>query len=335
MDVEQIMREIRSRIAARGVELSDQQIQELAARRLEAVLDPSGLKPSLMDELRRAAGVTVEAAPTESHAIVPSSVETTLWASSNPVLRFVRWIMRPFLTLLINPAALAEALTRQAEASEASAVGEQEQRQRQAEWNGLHYEIVRRLVNDIVRAQIDARDLAMRVESLAGKVDFNERRVRGLEQALHQARSVPRVTNLPAPAPSRAAGEAQPDEQSSSEAGTEGARRRRRRRRGRRPGLGSPPAETGAATVTADRDSVAPDAEARRSNAGTVSLNGEDSAYEERDLGEAETESPGPAPGASVESGHDASPGREPAPDAEPVEQDLFERPPAPPSDPE
>ncbi|HEU5257356.1 MAG TPA: hypothetical protein VFU28_15285, partial [Vicinamibacterales bacterium] len=47
-DVEQIMREIRTRIAQRsGIELSNQQIQELAARRLEAILDPRGLKPEL------------------------------------------------------------------------------------------------------------------------------------------------------------------------------------------------------------------------------------------------------------------------------------------------
>src|SRR6185436_18127905 len=49
VDVEQIMRDIRSRIAQRtGVDLSNQQIQELAARRLEAILDPRGLKPELL-----------------------------------------------------------------------------------------------------------------------------------------------------------------------------------------------------------------------------------------------------------------------------------------------
>src|SRR5678815_2684791 len=46
VDVEQIMRDIRTRIAQRsGVELSNQKIQELAGRRLEAILDPRGLKP--------------------------------------------------------------------------------------------------------------------------------------------------------------------------------------------------------------------------------------------------------------------------------------------------
>ena len=58
------MREIRSRISERhGIDLTHQQIQELAARRLEAILDPRTIKPSLMDELRRAAGLPADAAP--------------------------------------------------------------------------------------------------------------------------------------------------------------------------------------------------------------------------------------------------------------------------------
>ena len=51
LDVEQIMREIRSRISEKhGIDLTAQLIQELAARRLEAILDPRTIKPSLMDD---------------------------------------------------------------------------------------------------------------------------------------------------------------------------------------------------------------------------------------------------------------------------------------------
>ena len=51
------MRDIRARISQRsGIDLSNQQIQELAARRLEAILDPRALKPGLLDQLRRGAG---------------------------------------------------------------------------------------------------------------------------------------------------------------------------------------------------------------------------------------------------------------------------------------
>src|SRR5688572_29413571 len=64
VDVEQIMRDIRSRIAQRhGIELSTPQIQELAARRLEAILEPRNVNPSLMEQLRKNAGTAPEIAP--------------------------------------------------------------------------------------------------------------------------------------------------------------------------------------------------------------------------------------------------------------------------------
>src|SRR5690349_8200371 len=63
VDVEQIMRDIRGRVSSRpGVDLSNQQIQELAARRLEAILDPRHIKPAMLDQLRKSAGEPVEAA---------------------------------------------------------------------------------------------------------------------------------------------------------------------------------------------------------------------------------------------------------------------------------
>src|SRR3712207_6608615 len=56
VDVEKIMRDIRARISQRhGVDLTAQQIQELAARRLESILDPRNLKASLLQELRQSA----------------------------------------------------------------------------------------------------------------------------------------------------------------------------------------------------------------------------------------------------------------------------------------
>jgi hypothetical protein len=64
VDVEQIMREIRSRISQRhGIELTTQQIQELAARRLEAILDPRTVKPSLLEQIRRSTSAPPTDAP--------------------------------------------------------------------------------------------------------------------------------------------------------------------------------------------------------------------------------------------------------------------------------
>src|SRR5258705_9390496 len=58
---------------------------------------------------------------------------------------------------------------------------EAERDRRQAEWNALHYEILQRLALDVSRASVEWQSLSLRVESLAAKGDFNERRVRSME----------------------------------------------------------------------------------------------------------------------------------------------------------
>jgi len=98
VDVEQIMREIRSRIAQRsGIDLTNQQIHELAARRLEAILDPRGLKPELLEQLRRSAGertVSVDAAAPNAAESYPFD-EASLYDSPNGFLRFLRKLFKP------------------------------------------------------------------------------------------------------------------------------------------------------------------------------------------------------------------------------------------------
>src|SRR5215216_7572366 len=184
VDVEQIMRDIRGRIAQRsGIELSNQQIQELAARRLEAILDPRGLKPELLEQLRRSAGertVAVDAAPQGGAQSYPFD-EASLYDSPNGFLRFLRKLFHPFLRMLFTPTPVAHALAQQSRLNTELATREADRDRRQAEWNALHYEILQRLAVDVSRASIEAQSLALRVESLATKVDFNERRVRTME----------------------------------------------------------------------------------------------------------------------------------------------------------
>lgn len=239
------MREIRSRIAERpGVDLSPQQIQELAARRLEAILDPRAIKPSLIDELRRAAGLPVEPAPAAPETGTGFDA-TSFYDSSNGLLRIVRRLFRPLLKLFFEPDAVIQALGAQARVNTSAAVRDAEQQRRQTEWNGLHYEILRRLVIEIARTSIDAQHLALRVESLAAKVDFNERQVRGLEQTLLQSKSAGRGPELAAPPaappPAREGATVQERRPPDGSPEAQGQRRRRRRRRGRRSGGGAPP----------------------------------------------------------------------------------------------
>ena len=247
VDVEQIMREVRARIAQRsGVDLTNQQIQELAARRLEAILDPRGLKPELLDQLRRAAGertVSVDAAAPSAAQSYPFD-EATLYDSPNGFLRLLRKLFNPLLRLLFNPTPIAHALAQQSRLNTELLQREAERDRRQAEWNALHYEILQRLALDVSRASVEWQSLSLRVESLGAKVDFNERRVRSMEGT--QARPPRPQESTPAPQQTAATVTTTTDLVPQQPAPAEGQpagepRRRRRRRRGRRgPGAGAP-----------------------------------------------------------------------------------------------
>ena len=241
VDVEQIMREIRTRISQRhGIELTTQQIQELAARRLEAILDPRTVKPSLLEQIRRSTSTPVDTPPATELSY--DFEDTTLYDSHRGSLRFIRRLLNPLLKLFFNPNPMISALSTQSRLNKAAAQREAERDRRQAEWNALHYEILQRLVLEISRTSLESQQLSMRVEALSAKVEFAERRARSLEGALHQARPTPRQEERTPPMPQappadkrgRSHGHRGPP--AALDGGTgEGGRRRRRRRRGRRP----------------------------------------------------------------------------------------------------
>jgi hypothetical protein len=255
VDVEQIMRDIRARIAQHhGIELTNQQIQDLAARRLEAILDPRAIKPALLDELRRSAGTPVPAPPVTPEPAYTFD-DTTLFASQNAFVRLLRKLFAPFLRLLFNPKPIARALGMQSRLNVEAAQREAARTQQQAEWNALHYEILQRLVIEVSRVSIDMQALTMKVESLSTKVDFNDRRVRGIEAIVHQPRSSGRPVEPQAAASTVVVGNdipaaaAAPETSQAPGVGQsgDGTRRRRRRRRGRR---GTMPAELAGAPAT-------------------------------------------------------------------------------------
>lgn len=251
VDIEQIVRDIRARISQRhGIELSNQQIQELAARRLEAILEPRTGKPALFEQLRRSAAEPAGAAPPAD--LGEPFDEQALYDSDGGFLRAIRRLLRPILKLFINPAPLAAALARQSTINADAAARDAARDRTQAEWNALHYEILQRLVTEISRVSIEMQSLSMRVEALGAKVDFNERRVRSFEQTTHQGRPVqPRSTETSAAQGSEAA----PAEGAQGGASDgEGSRRRRRRRRGRRGGGGGEGTTSAAEPVQGAQD---------------------------------------------------------------------------------
>ena len=234
------MREIRTRISQRhGIELTTQQIQELAARRLEAILDPRTVKPSLLEQIRRSTSTPLDAPPAAELSY--EFEDTTLYDSHRGSLRFIRRLLNGLLKLFFNPNPMISALSTQARLNKAAVHREAERDRRQAEWNALHYEILQRLVLEISRTSLEAQQLSMRVEALSAKVEFAERRARSIEGALHQTRPAPRQEERVAPMPQaaqqpREVGTAEVTSAPAPEGGFgEGSRRRRRRRRGRKP----------------------------------------------------------------------------------------------------
>lgn len=253
------MRDLRARIAQRhGIDLSQQQIQELAARRLEAVLDPRTVKPALLDELRRSAKAEAEATPPADTAGYDFT-ETTIYESHRGVIRFLRRLLNPLLMLFVNPNPIARALSAQTKINTEAAARAAEQERRLTEWNALLYDIVQRLVTEVARSSIEVQALTTRVESLSARVDFNDKRVRSLETVPPVTRPGPRPVEAQRPAEIHppAAAQAGSGTESSPESG-EGSRRRRRRRRGRRPGWSEAAgAAAGAAAVQATGESGA------------------------------------------------------------------------------
>src|ERR1044071_5614813 len=181
VDVDQIVRDIKARISQRhGIDLSAQQIQELAARRLEAILDPRTVKPGLLDQLRKAAGAAADIAPSEP-ADAYTFEDHTIYDTHNGLLRFLRRLFNPILKLFFNPTPIAAALNAQAKVNRDAARREADRERTQAEWNALHYTVLQRLVTEVSRVSLEMQSLALRVESLATRADFAERRIRGLE----------------------------------------------------------------------------------------------------------------------------------------------------------
>ena len=267
VDVEHIMREIRSRISQRhGVELTAAQVHDLAARRLEAILDVRTVDASLLESLRKGAAAAVPAAdaPTTSgpHAAATEPTvldESEIFASDNAFVRFLRNLLKPIARLLFDVSPVVRAINAQARAAADASARHAERERRQSESNALQYELLVRMVRETSRISIEMESLALRADALAGRIDLNERRVRSMEGAAPQtqgSRQQVRPADAPVPA---AGGDGEPNGETGA-AGPDAQRRRRRRRRGRRgPGFEgvSGTTETGQpATLSAD---AAPD----------------------------------------------------------------------------
>ena len=171
VDVEQIMRQIRARIREkRGVDYTEEEIRELASVKLEKFIDPKGVRSNLLEEYRR---VSTPEPPAPNYAFG----EDTLYETHRGPIRWLRALFRPFLKLLFNPNPLIQALHIQSELNQKNA----ERNARREQLDALHYEVIHNLVVELTRTGVEVKSVKMRLESMASRLDFDERRARALE----------------------------------------------------------------------------------------------------------------------------------------------------------
>jgi hypothetical protein len=180
VDVEQVMEQIRARIREkRGVDYTEQQLRELAAVKLERFLDPRGVRSDLLQRFK-------ERQPQYEKPVLPLYVfeDTTIYETHRGPLRRIRNFLNPILKLLFNPQPIIHALHAQVEINTLNLEREAAQEKRRMEMETLYYEIIHNLVFELTRTGIEVKNLKMRVESLASRLEFNERRARALESVV-------------------------------------------------------------------------------------------------------------------------------------------------------
>ena len=180
VNVEQIMEQIRARIREkRGVDYTEQQIRDLAAVKLEKVLDPRGVRSDLLEQFK-------QRQPCYEPAVVPSFAfeDTTMFETHRGLLRLIRKLLSPILKLFFNPNALVHALHTQVEVNKSNLEREVARENQRRDLDALYFEVIHNLVFEMTRIGIEVKNLKMRVESLASRLEFNERRARALESVV-------------------------------------------------------------------------------------------------------------------------------------------------------
>ena len=184
VDVEQIMAEIRARIRdKRGVDYTEQQIRELAAVKLEKFLDPRGVRSDLVEQFKRREPLAYDPIVLPVYAFE----DTTIYETHRGILRFIRRLLTPILKLFLNPNAIIHALHSQVHINALLAERDdlrERQRKERRETDALYYEVIHNLVFEMTKIGIEVKNLKMRVESLASRLEFNERRARALESVV-------------------------------------------------------------------------------------------------------------------------------------------------------
>jgi hypothetical protein len=226
VDVEEIMRHIKTRISdKRGIDYTEEQIQELATVKLETFLDANNIRSDLREHYKRSR-------PAAKHLLGEFEDQTQASLSRGFFGRFLT-LVRKILTRLLRLNPLVNALHIQEKINQSRHQNEL-----------LNYELLNNLVVEITKLGIEVKNLKMLVVSLNSRLDFNERRGRALENVVEYR---PGTGRRDSKAASRL-DDAESVEKKQDSVETKPEPHRRRRRRGRRRPTGDYKSDTGAGT---------------------------------------------------------------------------------------
>ena len=243
VDVTRIMDQIRARIGdTRERDASEARIRESAAAKLDHMPEP----PSRLDPIP-----APSAAPPPA---VPTFDQNTIYVSSRglmgKLIHLIRRLLNPVLKLFFNPKPMIAALGSQAEINAWTVQLLQRQTElfeqvgkrlaAREEIDALKYKVLNDLVVEMTRLSVDMKNHRMLVESVAGRLDFAERRARPVE---------PAAATRSKPAPKTA-----DDDGGDAQTGSGRPRRRRRRSRRRPSDTATATAETGADSAPSNTD---------------------------------------------------------------------------------
>ncbi len=254
VDVTQIMERVREGIRRqRDRSDGDRQAGELAAATLERCLEPLRSGSALIEHDRGLVPPGRFDRDPEGGSLAPEAFEfneDTVYVSSRgtmgKLIYLIRKLLNPILRLFFNPDPIILAMMRQAEINSrlldlldrVNAEFERTGKKFAAreEIDALNYEVVNNLVAEMTRLAVDMKNHRMLVESVAGRLDFDERRAQALE-SVRQARSTPPVGD---------------PEGEGTASGPSRSRRRRRRGRRRAGSVAGANAEATGETPTGD-----------------------------------------------------------------------------------
>jgi hypothetical protein len=161
VDVREVMADIRRRLEerkARGL-VSDQEIREIAERRLHPIIDPHDFKSSLLPEL-------LDQPERWNYSFDAETLYRSSRGTVGQLLEKIRRALGPVQKLFWNPNPMISALSRQ------------------ADLNTYYVHLLHNTSAEMTRLALQVQNLTHRVLQLQGQLEFQARREKALEALL-------------------------------------------------------------------------------------------------------------------------------------------------------